>query len=320
MKKLCIIFTMTFIMFFLFSCFSNIINSYIELTPIVLGDFTNPYISQRDYVDSKIILNKDIIITDAKLSLFEITEEEYNQSNEVNVFIESLGYDKAVKGRYVGINLYICLVGTDTYQLVELSGLNHQLRTKSYHGTIKYSYQNNLVETQIYFNCQYITNKTGHDKQYEFTICNYNEDDSLNNTKSLKFYEQDLIYDYYEESSYHYDPYSYVLETKVISLEEYNILDGINSFKQDISTDRFIKIKIRQSNNDFATEIKNIKVVNNYCNVYEGDLIVYLNDKRYELTILLYLYYSGNTDYSFEIFDNNTLINDLTSYLNIKGE
>ena len=118
MKKLCIIFTMTFIMFSLSSCFSNIINSYIELTPIVLGDFTNPYISQRDYIDSKIILNKDIIITDAKLSLFEITEEEYNQSNEVNVFIESLGYDKTVKGRYVGINLYICLVGTDTYQLV----------------------------------------------------------------------------------------------------------------------------------------------------------------------------------------------------------
>lgn len=114
MKKICILFSL--IMMLMCSGCGPI------LEPLIEGTYTS-YNEEKNETFSK-----------GKFTIKEITKEEYEEANGINVFIDGYIPQKDEK-RYLSIELYLYAVETEQYELVKLIDVKYSTGTgQCYYG------------------------------------------------------------------------------------------------------------------------------------------------------------------------------------------
>lgn len=108
MKKICILFSLI-MMLMCSGCGPT-------LKPLIEGTYTS-YNEEKNETFSK-----------GKLTIKEITKEEYEEANGINVFIDGYIPQKDEK-RYLSIELYLYAVETNQYELVKLIDIKYSTGT-----------------------------------------------------------------------------------------------------------------------------------------------------------------------------------------------
>ena len=322
MKKNLLLIIIISVIFCLSSC--NTLE-YAALTKIKCGNYENPYIEYEEKSSFRFTLFNETIIKDAKISLFEISKEEYNSANGINAFQESLCANNTKTGRYIGIDLRFYVDEIIGYEKVELHNLEYNVNDfiKCYSGNIIYHENGELVERIVYIRCQ--SEEIDNKQLISITIepigeRNYSDLSFSYKCHSIHFYEEQLI----ESKSFDIQiggVSSHILVVNEISFDEYNALGGVNSFKQIScgeyeNINKYFSIKIKNnSRTPYKYEITNIQVINKAGNVYKGDLKVMLNDKIINFDVIIDLYiYLPSGFYGIDVYDNCVSINDLHNY------
>lgn len=115
MKKICILFSLIMMMIICSGCGPI-------LEPLIEGTYTS-YNEEKNETFSK-----------GKFTIKEITKEEYEEANGINVFIDGYIPQKDEK-RYLSIELYLYAVETEQYELVKLIDVKYSTGTgQCYYG------------------------------------------------------------------------------------------------------------------------------------------------------------------------------------------
>ena len=136
MKKICILFSLI-MMLMCSGCGPT-------LKPLIEGTYTS-YNEEKNETFSK-----------GKLTIKEITKEEYEEANGINVFIDGYIPQKDEK-RYLSIELYLYAVETNQYELVKLidvkysTGTGHCYYGKAYLEIGDKVYEDDYIAIAFYY-------------------------------------------------------------------------------------------------------------------------------------------------------------------------
>ena len=285
---------------FLVTVFSLILSTSCDrvkfyLSHIVLTDYDTPYITT--IVNDEQVENT--FIKDAKVSIYEITEEEYNKRNGENAFIEILSNTK-IKGRYIGLDLQVLIDEEKGYQEVTIYDIEYSDYSTNYNCKYKIFVNNEYIVFEGNLGCQ----TYGEDDIYENIKCSLTYSNQTDMGFYILFTKPELINNYMR-NLYEFDCFNkyYTFEIKVISEEIYNKNIGMNVFKQDTwgefeNVNRYIQLNIISKDNNVIYEVSNLKCDFKYSNKYVGDIKLTYDDNIRYGRITLYL--SGKS-YTLEI-------------------
>ena len=255
------------------------------LSEIVLTDYDTPYIStlvnDEPYISTKVYDEQveNTFIKDAKVSIYEITEEEYNKRNGENAFIEILS-NTDIKGRYIGLDLQVLIDEEKGYQEVTIYDIKSDPYFSYY---CKYKIDVNF-ETLIFegeFFCQYFDHRVK--SLYENCQFTIQKLENVNEKQKyiLDFYKSKLMT---EDVAFCKTTYSNAklkdiyFDIKIITKEEYEKRQGQNVLKQETwgefeDVDLYIELVVKSKlpENTFL-EITNLKMVIKQNNTCVGDV------------------------------------------------
>ena len=119
------------------------------LTEIVFYDYDSPFLGT--YVNGELI--EESFVKDATLSIYEITEEEYNKRNGENAFIEILS-NTEIKGRYIGLNFKVLIDEEIGYQDMIMYDITYHPYSASMECKLKLEIDGEYVLYEGRFSCQ----------------------------------------------------------------------------------------------------------------------------------------------------------------------
>ena len=253
------------------------------LTEIVFYDYDSPFLATS--VNGEII--EESFVKDATLSIYEITEEEYNKRNGENAFIEILS-NTEIKGRYIGLDLKVLIDEEIGYQDMIMYDITYHPHSASMECKLKLEIDGKYVLYEGQFSCQdYFETRNW------FRINFYKLGDieqSYRNYNIIFFVKPELFNSYNFPQNDAYNRNTFEFELKVITKEEYDKKIGTNVFKQETwgelaNIDRYIEVNIISRNKDITYEISNLRTKDKYHYLIEGDIIITKGDKIIYATI-----------------------------------
>ena len=254
------------------------------LTEIVFYDYDSPFLGT--YVNGEII--EESFVKDATLSIYEITEEEYNKRNGENAFIEILS-NTEIKGRYIGLNFKVLIDEEIGYQDMIMYDITYYTYSASMECKLKLEIDGKYVLYEGHFTCQdYFETRNGFRLDF-YKLGDIEQSDRINN---LIFFVKPELFNSHKEDNYqdYNNRNAFEFELKVITKEEYDKKIGTNVFKQETwgelaNIDRYIEVNIISRNKDITYEISNLRTKAKYSYLIEGDLIITKGDQIIYATI-----------------------------------
>ena len=253
------------------------------LTEIVFYDYDSPFLATT--VNGEII--EESFVKDATLSIYEITEEEYNKRNGENAFIEILS-NTEIKGRYIGLNFKVLIDEEIGYQDMIMYDITYHTYSTGMECKLKLEIDGKYVVYGGGFSCQdYFETRNW------FRINFYKLGDieqSYRNYNTIFFVKPELFNSYNFPQNDAYNRNTFEFEIKIITKEEYDKKIGTNVFKQETwgelaNIDRYIEVNIISRNKDITYEISNLRTKDKYYYLIEGDLKITKGDQTIYATI-----------------------------------
>ena len=254
------------------------------LTEIVFYDYDSPFLATT--VNGEII--EESFVKDASLSIYEITEEEYNKRNGENAFIEILS-NTEIKGRYIGLDLKVLIDEEIGYQDMIMYDITYHPHSAGMDCKLKLIVDDEYVVYEGGFSCQDYS-----ETRNWFRINFYKLGDieqSYKNYNTIFFVKPELFNSYKRDNYQDYNNRNaFEFELKIITKEEYDKKIGTNVFKQETwgefaNIDRYIEVNIISRNKDITYEISNLRTKDKYHYIIEGDIIIIKGDKTIYATL-----------------------------------
>lgn len=243
------------------------------LTEIVFYDYDSPFLGK--YVNGEII--EESFVKDATLSIYEITEEEYNKRNGENAFIEILS-NTEIKGRYIGLDLKVLIDEEIGYQDMIMYDITYHPYSASMECKLKLEIDGEYVLYEGQFICQdYYDTYNGFRLDF-YKLGDIEQSEIIYNL--IFFVKPELFNSYKKDNHQDYNNRNaFEFELKIITKEEYDKKIGTNVFKQEtwgelVNIDRYIEVNIISRNKDITYEISNLRTKDKYAYIIEGDLII----------------------------------------------
>ena len=254
------------------------------LTEIVFYDYDSPFLGT--YVNGEIV--EESFVKDATLSIYEITEEEYNKRNGENAFIEILS-NTEIKGRYIGLNFKVLIDEEIGYQDMIMYDITYHTYSTGMECKLKLEIDGKYVLYEGRFSCQDYSEICNSFFIYFYEL---GEIDQSEIKKYQFIFVKPELFNSHKEDNYqdYNNRNAFEFELKVITKEEYDKKIGTNVFKQETwgelaNIDRYIEVNIISRNKDITYEISNLRTKSKYGYLIEGDLIITKGDQIIYATI-----------------------------------